>query len=602
MLWQILISDREADRPWQKLRRNLLLIVQLIILMALVLALTRPFQHVPSTVSGNLIVLLDGSPSMLAGDVEPDRFSAAKRKVAELISGMGKNDRMTLILVGRSPIVLASATADKTLLSRVLDNAAGSSSPSDWPSAVAMTSGIAQNYHDVQIVVVSDGGLPDGIPPLPVDATYLRVGRSGENLAISALESRQSGTGRQLLAGIRNYGVNNQELLVNIELDGVLFDSRRITTMAGSTNNQLWELPPDAETIEARISGQDEDYLKIDDQAWAVDKTGSDSRILLVSDGNRYLDTAFSVIPGAKLVRIDTESFIRSERSSEFELTVLDNMVLPADLPGGDLLIINPLPDERSDSDSDNQLVIGAPFLATATRRVSDHPINRHVDWGKVNVRQARSVESSWARPLVTADGGPLLLVGERTGRRIVILTFDLRESDLPLQIAFPVLMANITGWLSPGQPFEWPGNRQPGESVRLYPIAGTHEVMVRRPDGEVWKAQTGENGLTYRETHQQGLYEVTFRGDRGDLTAGHFAVNLFEPDESSIEPSWWLNGSQAVTPETGRDYLGQREFWPWLVVMAFIILLLEWWLYQRGAVIPKIPVYRSHLERLKRR
>jgi hypothetical protein len=47
MLWQKLMRDREANAPWQRLRRNLLLFLQLLILAALVLALARPFLPVP---------------------------------------------------------------------------------------------------------------------------------------------------------------------------------------------------------------------------------------------------------------------------------------------------------------------------------------------------------------------------------------------------------------------------------------------------------------------------------------------------------------------------------------------------------------------------
>ncbi len=68
MLWQKLLRDREANAPWQKLRRNLLLLLQLLILAALVLALARPFFPISSVISGSTVVLLDGSASMQATD------------------------------------------------------------------------------------------------------------------------------------------------------------------------------------------------------------------------------------------------------------------------------------------------------------------------------------------------------------------------------------------------------------------------------------------------------------------------------------------------------------------------------------------------------
>ena len=112
MLWQKLLRDREANAPWQRLRRNLLLLLQLLILAALVFALARPFLPVPSVVTGNVVVLLDASASMQATDVEPSRFDAAREEVAAIIGGLGGGDQMTLIRVGRTPAVLAAATGD----------------------------------------------------------------------------------------------------------------------------------------------------------------------------------------------------------------------------------------------------------------------------------------------------------------------------------------------------------------------------------------------------------------------------------------------------------------------------------------------------------
>ena len=180
LLWQKLLRDREANAPWQKLRRNLLLILQLLILAALVLALARPFFPVPSVISGNTVVLLDGSASMQAADVAPNRFAAAKAEVATLIDDLGGDSRMTLIQVGQTPVVLAAATGDKTTLRRALEAAEPETAVPDWPSALALAGGAAQGFRDGRIVIVSDGGLPADLPPLPAAPIYLPIGESAE--------------------------------------------------------------------------------------------------------------------------------------------------------------------------------------------------------------------------------------------------------------------------------------------------------------------------------------------------------------------------------------------------------------------------------------
>src|SRR6266498_2355048 len=97
LLWIKLLRDQQANTPWQRLRRNLLLILQLIILAALVLSLARPSIKTTAVASGSVIVLLDASASMNATDVSGSRFELARRTIQTLIDDLSGNSKMTLI-------------------------------------------------------------------------------------------------------------------------------------------------------------------------------------------------------------------------------------------------------------------------------------------------------------------------------------------------------------------------------------------------------------------------------------------------------------------------------------------------------------------------
>src|SRR5688572_5368089 len=84
-LWQQVLEDRRANAPWQRLRRHLLLLLQLLILALLVMALARPYFTVQARVQGNVVLLLDASASMQATDVLPNRFEAARSAALDLI-------------------------------------------------------------------------------------------------------------------------------------------------------------------------------------------------------------------------------------------------------------------------------------------------------------------------------------------------------------------------------------------------------------------------------------------------------------------------------------------------------------------------------------
>ena len=117
-LWQQIVRDSEANTPWQRLRRNLLLLLQLIILALLVLALARPFITVPAVSTGQIELLLDASASMKASDMPngETRFEEAKRQALSIVDTLGQNDTMTIIRVANVAEVLAPATRDPALL------------------------------------------------------------------------------------------------------------------------------------------------------------------------------------------------------------------------------------------------------------------------------------------------------------------------------------------------------------------------------------------------------------------------------------------------------------------------------------------------------
>src|SRR3954466_3695477 len=90
LLWRQVLQDRQANAPWQRLRRNLLLYLQLLVLALLVLAIARPFVAGADRPAGNLVLILDGAASMQArdgGDTGQDqtRFARAQAEAAALV-------------------------------------------------------------------------------------------------------------------------------------------------------------------------------------------------------------------------------------------------------------------------------------------------------------------------------------------------------------------------------------------------------------------------------------------------------------------------------------------------------------------------------------
>src|SRR6185503_19855735 len=97
LLWQKLLTDIEANAPWQKLRRTLLLLLQLLLVALLAVLAARPFLERPAGLAGDVVVVLDTSSSMGAADVPPDRLTEAKRQVFEALKELPADGTVSVI-------------------------------------------------------------------------------------------------------------------------------------------------------------------------------------------------------------------------------------------------------------------------------------------------------------------------------------------------------------------------------------------------------------------------------------------------------------------------------------------------------------------------
>jgi len=595
LLWQLLLRDREANAPWQRLKRNLLLFLQLLLLALLVFALARPFLKVKTVATGTVVVLLDASASMNATDVSPSRFEAARLTVRQLINDLGPAGKMSLILVGHQPEVLASATGDKELLRSALAKGRVEEGPGDWEAAVALASGAvrAASEEKSTVVIISDGGLPEGLPPLPGDVRFVPIGASADNLAIIALALRPTTPGPQLFAAVTNHGDTPRAVIVSISIAGQLFSAQQLNVPAGETASfVLTDLPSEPAIYEARLSlpataaETQVDSFALDDTAWAVYQPPSSGRVLLVSPGNTFLEQLLAALPGLQPFRKLPDTPFPTD---PFDLYVFDGPISDT-LPTADLMLVNP---------SSNALfAVGETFTNTQLLRVAQNdPLTQFVDWSNVHVLQAKKIDvPTWARVLVEAEGGPLVLAGEVGGRRVAIFTFRLQDSDLPLLITYPVLMANLINYLAPAQAFSAPNGLRPGDTLTIKPAGGDRVIAIDDPHGTRYAATATEAGVVFVDTRALGLYTVVSNQD----VLGTFAVNLFNPSESAIRPAPTIRIGRTDVTASAREEQGQLEIWPWLAAIAFALVVIEWWVYHRGATLPAIPGWRGFFQRKK--
>jgi von Willebrand factor type A domain/Aerotolerance regulator N-terminal len=581
-LWNDLIRDLAAHEPLQRLKWSLLLLMQLLLLGLVSFAVARPFSEQEGQKPVHAVLLVDGSASMHATDVQPSRFDRAIGAAKNTLGGLPENSLATAILVAAHPQVLVAATTDRREVDKVLSSAQASGAAADMREALLLARSLGGDPGARRIYLFTDGAFT--LPPdLPEDLGSVEVVTVGQpdtgNLAVTAISTRpdpRDNRRQQLFTRVENFSAAPAQGVIGIAVDGQAVEERRIDLAANAASEQVFEdLSPGARAATVSVSrDRGDNGLTLDDTAYAILVQRKPAQVLLVSPGNAFLEKVLSLLPGVDLYRIPAQRYLAVE-ADRFDVIVFDDY-LPPLLPHGNLLVVNP-PD-RGPFRSNGE--VRRPRVGSWER---EDPLLAFVDVRDLSVNRAAKLDlPRWAKPLIlTADNVPLFAAGQDGDRRIAIMPFDLRQSNLPVLPAFPILMSNLLGYLSPPGVVRTP-EIHTGGPESLAPLPQVERVRVTDPADQTVEFRSGSAPITYAATDVPGLYRVQQIVPGGQQTVEDdlFAANLADREESDIRPR--LSGLAGPSlAEAGLTVL-QKEFWGVLAALALPLLLFEWFWFHR--------------------
>ena len=597
-LWQQLLRDVEANAPWQKLRFSWLLLVQLLIAAIVVFAAARPFSAVESDLAANVVLIVDTSASMAADGEDEDRMALARERAADVVERLPIGGRITVVAAADTADVLVSETDDTDAALEAIDRITATQLPGDLTDAFALSSALAQRDADSTVVVVTDAA-GDVLPEVGVGAPVLveRIGETDGNQAIAALSALRRAGGAQLDLFVAVSNPSSAEATRRLEVyaDGELVDARELTMPPGQRSEALVStVPGSAHMVEARLAGSD--ALITDDRAFAVVPADETTRALLVGDGNAYLENALALLPRLELYAVDEDAYADAlteaeEADTPYGLIIFDGFV-PDGPPPAAALYLDP------DSDGPFGMVGGQVANPVIGRTGPDEPLLRFVDLSTVHIGRARelTLAEGMHAAVETTGGNPLVAAGEIDGRRIGLIGFDLGESDLPLQVAFPLLMSNLTEALLPAVEGILPSSMRLGESVNVAVDPRIERVLVTNtgtPDlpgaTDVGVEVSAVGGrLTIPGADLVGLREVHAVSEIAELDGlelGQTAINLFSADESDVapgDPQRFIEMGRVTAGDEPASQPTRAEWWWPLALTALALLAIEWLLFHR--------------------
>src|SRR5438445_9706467 len=342
-LWLAALHDLEAQRPWRRVPPSLLLLLQIAALAAIVGAVARPFVLSTQSSGPYTIVLLDASASMQATDVTPSRFEAARAKVGRMIDALETGQSLALVSLDAQPRIVAPPTSDRAQLRTALDSLQPMAQSANLAAALSIAGSLAEGHADATAIVVGDGSLDraQAAGAFPIPLRYVAVGSANApNLAVAGLGTRVADGRVSALARIVNYGPEPAAATLVLSVDGARFDARSLTIDAGGAADAEWDdLPPAAHTLQASLDRSDS--LSLDNSAWAVIGGDRPTRVLLVSDGNVFVERALGLRPRTQVTRVSPGDYT-AQPGQAFDLIVLDGFVPPTMPTGSSVLLLHP--------------------------------------------------------------------------------------------------------------------------------------------------------------------------------------------------------------------------------------------------------------------
>src|SRR5262245_20404102 len=522
LLWTRLVADVEANAPWQRLRRSALLLLQLLLVAILAILAARPFLERPAGLSGDVVLVVDTSACMAATDVVPNRLEAAKAAALAKLQDLPTGGVVSVIAAERTARIVVNESHDLGRVRQALEGIQVTTSRGDLGDALELAGKLAARSTDAQVLVATDGALATTpAAKIPARITVLPVGRDRKNQAIVALAVRTapSAVTRSVFVGVANLDLEAASRRLEVWGDGSLLEVRDLQLDAQARSDVVIDdVPRGVGTLELRLVGRDPavttapDQLAVDDRAWAVTPPDRTRLVLVVGAGDPYLETALSYLPNVELFGVKPDEYGPATERKDgrpWDLVIFEGD-LPATLPRSPILAIAP-PTSSALGD-----VIGTLTNPGIGSLDPDEPILRFVDLSTTHIAEARKLAlPEWARTVIPGPAGaPLLYAGMRSGLPTAVLAFEPRRSDLPLQVAFPVLIANLTGELLGGSsaPTE---AVDPGTPVSLAIPNGADGLSVAAPDGEVVELVPGTvdaTTVTFAGRSEPGIYVATPR------------------------------------------------------------------------------------------
>lgn len=618
LFWSRAAVDIEANVPWRRPRLSWLFALHLLIVCLLCAAVGRPALTSGGLPPDELVVVIDRSATMAATDGRTGANGAARTRMDDArdealrtldsSARAGRAVRATLISFASEARVDAGPTEDIALVSQTLRSLEVDDQPGNLNSAMNVLAGLnAATTSDTparrRVVLLGDGNWRDSEADAPPGLEFKRVGpapgSASENLGIVACAARRDDADParvRVFARVTNADSQPKATVVTLALNGVTLEERAVTlpartgTTPGQASITMTTAAPAGGVLTVSLPAGD--ALASDDIAGVTLLPPNRPTVLLIgpdaqmasaasesvaarSEASALLVDVLNQLPMASLRRMSQTQWGQQGRPLASVLVFDD--VAPAVVPDAPTLSLG------------GGLPAAGLRLVAASAQNLPSKRTRVVSWNRTHAALkdlsldglvadvSRGFEDAGSvSDLAIGDLRPLIREARVAGQPHIVVSFGLSQSNWPLQMSFPLFIAQAIESLtradltSAGLKFSTTQPVELDATTTLVKLVGprTTEAPAIR-EGTVARASLGT-------LSRAGVYVAT------GATVPAIVASVVDDGVSGLATRDQITVGGRVF-ESGKGAAGPEEIWSWLLIAAALLLGAEWLIFARS-------------------
>ncbi|HBM79403.1 MAG TPA: hypothetical protein DD426_00965 [Clostridiaceae bacterium] len=556
-LWEQVLKDTEANTPWQKLKKNLLLFLQILCAVLIVLCLAGPRIFYRGS-GKNLIVVIDTTGSMDTKYGETTRLGAAIKKAeGDIKKGGGK---FTLISCGANPEIIINS-ADKNEAISKLKKIKPTNSRGEIKDALSLVKALESRDNESSAIFYTDeeADLSD------INGEISYFGGESNNVSLDYISFSIQDNSLKVMVRVTNRTREDLHRDISLYADGRLVDVREIEISANSSKTIYFDgASKDALSLMAEITEKDD--LMEDNTIYEVVNGYEKKKALLLTNGNIFIEKAISLFSNIDLYKTSDEDDV----TGKYDLYIFDGAV-PKEMPKeGSIVFINP---------PDGNGIINIKGSSKGGRAyIEKNVVTRYIEDASFNILSMKLMDVPyWGNSLIKVDDSTAAVAGEYKGRKICALSFDLHNSDFPLSTEYPIFMYNIISYL-----LDLGHNSQPsifcGDNMDISPAADVEAGNIKLPSGKEENIIISFPATSFGNTYENGIYTLLQKSRDKEIKSS-FAVN-FPSEYESVQKNTAKTSENSLISRS-KSYGEDMEL-PLLIMLLFL-LCAEWVVYVHG-------------------